>query len=120
MADPKLRGPRQADNLRRPTVMLYHERLQITTVLAAHASSNPHYAPTCGHGAPRMRHVEALDGPARYLCRRCALAALAVEVQVATRTEVRAQFDALFVGCRLRITRSGGGFAPPAAAPARI
>jgi hypothetical protein len=77
-------------------------------------------APTCGHRAPRTRHVKTLDGPARYLCRRCALAALAVEAQAATRAIVRAQLDALFAGCRPRITRSGGVFAPPAAPPSRI
>lgn len=76
-------------------------------------------APTCGHRAPRTRHVEVPDGPARYLCRRCTLAALAAEAQAATRAIVRAQLDALFAGCRPRITRSGGVFAQIAATPAR-
>jgi hypothetical protein len=76
-------------------------------------------APTCGHRPPHTRHVETPDGPARYLCRRCTLAALAAEAQTATRAIVRAQLDALFAGCRPRITRSGGDIAPPTSTLAR-
>lgn len=79
-----------------------------------------HYAPDCGHRGPRTRHVERLDGSARYLCRDCAIAALAAETQAATRQMVRARLDTLFVGSRPRITRSGGDFAATAATPTRL
>lgn len=77
-------------------------------------------APTCGHRAPHTRHVEAIDGPARYLCRSCLLAALAAEAQAETRAKVRAQLEELFIGWYPQTTWSGGVGDAHVATPARI
>jgi len=69
----------------------------------------PHFTPTCGHHEPYARHVESLDGPARYLCRRCLLSAIAAEARAVAHAKVRAQWDVLFVGCRPRVTPGPGG-----------
>jgi hypothetical protein len=82
---------------------------------------HPHYIPTCGHHGPHMRHVLQLNGDARYLCRKCALAALAAEAQAAVVVRVRAQLDSLFVGYCLRTAFGSGGAAGHLAAmPAMI
>lgn len=128
MADQELRGPRQAGDLRRPTNTLYQEQPKSTIVLAAHARNNPHYTSDCGHRSPRTRHVEIPGGPARYLCRRCMVSALAAEAQAATRALARAQLDALFGGRCPRVACGLGGahraqvLMPtlPATTPARI
>jgi|RhiMetdeSRZDD1v2_1073273.scaffolds.fasta_scaffold72512_2 hypothetical protein len=75
-------------------------RENITTrVTVLQLPNNPHYTPDCGHRAPHVRHVGSLDGPARYLCRRCWLSALAAEEQAGRLARVRAQFNKLFSVC---------------------
>lgn len=66
----------------------------------------------CASHAPRLaRHVERPGGPARYLCRRCWLAASAAETRQALRDRVRREINALFAQ-RPRITRSRGAYCP--------
>jgi hypothetical protein len=110
MISHKSRGPRRTDDPGRPTteILSYWLRPKTTTTQPRHATKNhsPHFVPDCGHHGPRTRHVEELDGPVRYLCRRCVLSALAAEAQSANRAKVREQWDLLFVPGGLAATAS--------------